>query len=106
MEKPKDRQSARRAIRAIWVLEGHTIDGMRLTAIAEQLGTSLPNALRDLETLHEEGVVERIPGREECWRLTPRIIQVSRETDIEFARLRRQIDEHETRYSRLARQGE
>lgn len=106
MEQSKDRQSTCRAIRAIWLLQGHTFDGLRLTAIAGQLNVSLPTALRDMETLQEEGVVERVPGREECWRLTSRIVEVSRETDIEFTRLHRQIEEHATRYSRIVRQGE
>ena len=95
-----DRQSARRALRAIWILQGHTLDGLRLTAIAEALKTSLPNALRDLEVLKEEGVTERIPGREDFWRLSPKIVQVSRATGEEFARARGKIDEFEQRYSR------
>lgn len=95
-----DRQSARRALRAIWILQGHTLEGLRLTQIAEGLKTSLPNALRDMGVLAEEGIAERIPGREEHWRLTPRIVQVSRATGEEFARARGKIDEFEQRYSR------
>lgn len=101
MTAPKqDRQSARRAIRAIWILQGHTLDGLRLTAIAEALKTSLPNALRDMGVLAEEGVAERIPGKEDHWRLTPKIVQIARATGEEFARLRAKIDEFEQRYSR------
>ncbi|WP_124837719.1 hypothetical protein [Burkholderia glumae] len=95
----QDRMSTRRAIRAIWVLQGHVVEGLRLKAIAEQLGTSMPNALRDLETLADEGVAERIPGREECWRLTPKIVQVSRATAEEFARHRAAIEVFEQRYN-------
>lgn len=95
----KDRLSTRRALRAIWVLQGHTVEGLRLKAIAEALDTSMPNALRDLETLRDEGVAERIPGREDCWRLTPKIVQVARATGEEFARHRVALDKHEQRYS-------
>lgn len=98
-----DRQSARRALRAIWILQGHTLEGLRLTAVAEALKTSLPNAYRDLCVLAEEGVAERIPGKEDSWRLTPKIVQVSRATGEEFARARGKIDEFEQRYSREPR---
>lgn len=101
MTAPKqDRQSARRALRAVLILQGHVMDGLRLTQVAEALGTSLPNAHRDLEVLAEEGLAERIPGRDEYWRLTPRIVQISRATGEEFAKLRARVDEFEQRYSR------
>lgn len=101
MTEPKtDRQSARRALRAIWILQGHVVEGLRLTAIAEALKTSLPNALRDMGVLAEEGIAERIPGNEGCWRLTPKIVQVSRAAGEEFARLHHKIDEFQQRYSR------
>lgn len=101
MTPPKqDRQSARRAIRALFILQGHVFDGLRLTQIAEGLQTSLPNALRDMETLADEGLAERIPGRDQSWRLTPKIVQISRATGEEFARLRGRVDEFEQRYSR------
>lgn len=96
----KDRQSARRAIRAQFVLQGHVVDGLRLKQVAEALETSEPNALRDLTVLQEEGIAERIPDREEFWRLTPKIVQISRATSLEFARLRERIDEFDQRYSR------
>lgn len=95
-----DRQSARRTIRILWILQGHVMDGLRLTQIANGLNTSLPNAQRDMEVLREEGVTERIPGREDCWRLTPKIVQIARATGEEFAKLRGRIDEFEQRYSR------
>lgn len=96
----QDRQSARRAIRAQFILQGHVMDGLRLKQIAEALDTSMPNALRDLETLADEGIAERIPGREECWRLTPKIVQISRATGEEFARHRARLDELEQRHTR------
>ena len=95
-----DRQSARRALRAIWILQGHVVDGLRLTQIAEALKTSLPNAHRDMGVLAEEGIAERIPGNKDCWRLTPKIVQVSRATGEEFARLINKIEEFQQRYSR------
>ncbi|MBO1856830.1 Rrf2 family transcriptional regulator [Burkholderia cenocepacia] len=99
MTERKDRQSTRRALHAMFVLKGHTLQGLRLKAIAEAIGTSMPNALRDLETLREEGIAERIPGREDCWRLTPQIVQLARATDEEFTRHRLELIAHENRYN-------
>lgn len=96
----KDRQSARRAIRLLWVLQGHVLDGLRLKAIAEAMKTNMVNALRDLEMLADEGVAERIPGKEDHWRLTPKLVQVARATAEEFARHRAKVDEFDQRYSR------
>ncbi len=101
MTAPKqDRQSARRALRVPFILQGHVMDGLRLKQIAEALNTSLPNAHRDMEMLAEEGIAERIPGREDCWRLTPRIVQVSAATGLEFAQEHERIAEFQQRYSR------
>ncbi len=99
-DQKKDRQSARRAIRIIWVLQGHTMNGVRLTQIANAIETSLSNAHRDLDMLADEGIAERIPGNEDCWRLAPKIVQVSRAAGEEFAKLRAKIEEFEQRYSR------
>jgi hypothetical protein len=50
--------------------------------------------------LAEEGVAERIPGRDEFWRLTPKLIQLARAHDEEMNRLRRRIEETDQRYTR------
>lgn len=96
----QDRQSARRALRAIFILQGHIFSGLRLTQIAGALKTSLPNAYRDMEVLAEEGIAERIPDQLDCWRLTPRVVQVSRATGEEFVRLINKVEEFQQRYSR------
>lgn len=99
--KNEQRQSARRAIRAIWVLQGHTFNGLRLKQITEALETTAATALRDLEMLADEGVAERIPGREDFWRLTPKLIQLARAHDTEMQRQRDAVDEFDQRYTRL-----
>jgi DNA-binding IclR family transcriptional regulator len=93
-------QSARRAIRLLWALQGHAFDGLRLIQAAELLGVSSPTALRDLQLLADEGVAERIPGNEECWRLTPKLIQLARAHDDEMRRMRARIDDIDQRYTR------
>lgn len=95
-----NQQPTRRCLRLLFLLQGHTLEGLRLKQLADALGTSSPTALRDLEVLADEGVAERIPGREEYWRLTPRLIQLAIAHQQELARYRARLDETEQRYSR------
>ncbi|GAA5784675.1 helix-turn-helix domain-containing protein [Chitiniphilus shinanonensis] len=94
---------ARRALQALWVLQGHSFDGLRLTQIAERLGDSLPVTHRLLHVMADEGVVERIPGRDDFWRLTPRLVQVARAHQDECHRLQAATEEFNQRYSRAPR---
>lgn len=94
-------ESVRRAFRIVWLLQGHAYDGVRLKQVAEALGATACTALRDLETLREEGVTERIPGNEDCWRLAPKLIQVARAHEMDVARQRQKIDDYHNRCTRL-----
>jgi DNA-binding IclR family transcriptional regulator len=93
-------QPVRRALRILFVLQGHTFDGLRLKQVADVLRATPSTVLRDLEVLQDEGLVERIPGRDEYWRLSPRLIQLARAHEQELARHRQRLDETEARYSR------
>ena len=94
------RQSDRRVLKLLWILQGHTLDGVRLKQMAEALGVSAPMALRDIAVLAEEGLAERIPGRDECWRLTPKLVQLARAHDDEMRRARQRLDDLDNRYTR------
>lgn len=94
-------QSLRRGIRLLWVMQGHSFEGLRLKQIADELGVTSCTALRDLEALADEGVVERIPGREEHWRLTPKIVQIARAHEEEVGRISGRLDQFNQRYTRL-----
>lgn len=94
------RGSARRAIRLIFVLQGHVADGLRLKQVAEAMQTTASTALRDLQALADEGVAERMPSNNECWRLSPRLVQVAVATQQEFARIHARTHELEQRYMR------
>ena len=100
MSKATTQQPARRALSLLFVLQGHTMEGLRLKQIADAIRTTPSTALRDLEVLAEEGIAERIPGRDEYWRLSPRLIQLSRAHEQELMRYRQRLDETEQRYSR------
>lgn len=90
----------RRAIRYLWILQGHSHQGIRLKQIAESINCHPSMALRDLETLAEEGMVERIVGREEHWRLTPKLVQLAFAHQDELQTLRRKVEEFDQRYTR------
>lgn len=93
-------QPTRRALRLLFLLQGHAFEGLRLKPLADALEATPSTVLRDLEVLASEGIAERIPGREEYWRLTPRVIQLARAHEQELARLRQRLEETEQRYSR------
>lgn len=94
------RGSARRALRLLFVLQGHVADGLRLKQVAEATQTTASTALRDLQTLADEGIAERLPGDDQCWRLSPRVVQIAVATQQEFARMRARTNELEQRYMR------
>lgn len=99
----KPLESVRRALKIIFLLQGHTFEGLRLKTVADHLQTTMATAHRDLATLADEGVAERIPGRDDYWRLTPKLIQIARAHDIEMTRLRSRVEEIDQRYTREPR---
>lgn len=101
MSSKRPLEAVRRAFKIVWILQGHAFDGVRLKQIAEALRTTPSTAYRDLETLAEEGVAERIPGKEDSWRLSPRLIQIARAHEQDVARLRQSIDDFNNRCTRL-----
>ncbi len=98
--KPLPAAPVRRSFRLVFALQGHAFEGLRLTQLAQQLGASAPTTLRDLEVLADEGIVERVPGREDFWRLSPRLIQVALAHQDEMAKLDQRISDFQRRYSR------
>lgn len=100
MSSAESQAPVRRALRVLFLLQGHAFDGVRLKELAASLEASPSTALRTLEVLQDEGIVERIPGRDEFWRLTPRLIQIARAHEQELARVRARLNETEQRYSR------
>lgn len=93
-------QPVRRALRLIFALQGHAFDGLRLKQLADSIKATPSTVLRDLEVLADEGIAERIAGRDEYWRLSPRLIQLARAHEQELARVRQRLEEAEQRYSR------
>ena len=101
MATEQKKQGPRRAIRLLWILQGHAFQGLRLKQIQEALQTTASTALFDLQMLADEGVAERIPGKEDFWRLTPKLIQLARAHEADFNEVRRKIEEYDQRCTRL-----
>lgn len=92
--------SLTRSWAAIEALAGFSFEGRRLKDIAEIVGASAPTALRDLQALEALGRAERVPGKEDHWRLSPRLIQLALAHQQELLRLNQKVSEFTQRYSR------
>lgn len=97
---PPVQSAVRRAFAIVFALQGQSFDGLRLATIAQAVRSSQPTTLRTLEVLADEGLAERIPGREEFWRLSPRLIQIAIAHQNEAQRLHRRVDEFNKNYTR------
>lgn len=86
--------------RVIEALSGHSFDGLRNKQVAEIVGQSAPTTFRDLRALEAVGWVERIPGQEEHWRLSPRLVQIAIAHHAERARLDQRVSDFNNRYTR------
>lgn len=89
-----------RAFALVDALIGHSRNGLRLRAIAAAVGQSEPTTLRDLQALAHLGYAERIPGNEECWHLTPRLVQLALAMQHEIAREEQKLADFSNRYTR------
>lgn len=98
--KAESNQGTRRALKLLFALAGRSFDGVNLTSLAASVDQSAPTTLRDLQVLHEEGLVERLPSRDTHWRLSPRLVQIAIAHNQELLRLQHQVDEFQQRYSR------
>lgn len=98
--KPLAAAPVRRAFRLVFALQGQAFEGLRLKQLADLTHNSMPTTLRDLEVLADEGIVERVPGRQDFWRLSPKLIQVAIAHQDEMRRLDQRVSDFQQRYSR------
>jgi DNA-binding IclR family transcriptional regulator len=89
-----------RTLALIEALAGNVMDGVRLAPLAAQLQQHPPTTFRDLQGLEALGYVERIPGRDDCWRLTGRICRIAHLHREEMARHRQRLDDIDRNYTR------
>ncbi|MGE4439574.1 helix-turn-helix domain-containing protein [Achromobacter sp.] len=90
-----------RAKAVIETLAGNNFDGLRNQQVANAIRASASTTLRTLEALEAVGWAERIPGKDERWRLSPRLIQLAIAHNAEVAREEQQLDDFRNRYSRI-----
>lgn len=95
--------SVARAFSLAEALAGHVVQGRRLKEIADVVRQLPSTTLKDLKGLESLGIAERIPGRDDCWRLTGRLVRIATHHRDELARWRAQLDEIDTNYSRTPR---
>lgn len=86
--------------RLLFALSGHSYRGLRLKQVAEAIGEPSSTTLRNLQKLEEDGLTERSPFDANCWRLSPRIVQIALAHQAEVAREEQALDDFRTRYSR------
>lgn len=101
MSEVKGSNNVRRSLKLIFILQGRSFQGLRLKQLSEAVDSTPSTTLRDLEIMADEGVVERIVGREDYWRLSPRLVQVAHAHADELARLNNSLSEFNQRYTRL-----
>lgn len=89
-----------RAFAIVWALQGRSFDGIRLKTLATLVDQLPSTTLRDLESLAEQGVAERMPNDKDCWRLSPKLVQVAIAHHSELARLQQQVADFTNRFSR------
>ena len=92
--------SVARALALIGALAGHVVQGLRLKEICDVVQQAPSTTLKDLYGLESLGWAERIPGRDDCWRLTDRPVRISNHHREEVARWRSQLDHIDANYSR------
>ncbi|HEY1035156.1 MAG TPA: helix-turn-helix domain-containing protein [Pseudoxanthomonas sp.] len=86
--------------RLLFALSGHSYRGLRLQQIADGIGESPATTLRNLQAMEADGLTERSPQDDKCWRLSPRVVQVATAHAQEVMREQRQLDEFNQRYTR------
>lgn len=100
MSAPLSNMATRRQLQLVMKLAGHSFEGLALATIARNVNQNAPVTLKDLQVLESEGYVERIPGRETFWRLSPRLVQVAIAHQAELSRLEQSVESFTNRYSR------
>lgn len=90
-----------RAKAVIEALAGQNFDGLRNQQVADAVRQSAPTTLRDLQALEAIGWAERIPGKDERWRLSPRLIQLAIAHQNEVSREEQRLADFSNRYSRI-----
>lgn len=90
----------RRAFDLVFALQGHVMHGLSNVQLAQMVRQSEATTIRDLQMLAELGLVERVPGQEKRWHLTPRLCQLSLAMQHEFAREQQRVDDTINRYTR------
>lgn len=100
MSAAQDHQQARTTLRVITLLFGREVTGLRPSEIAKGIQASPSVVTKLMAALEDEGYAERVPGREDAWRLGPKMVQGAIAHQRGLAEIQRQLNEVTQRYSR------
>ncbi|MCU7842172.1 MAG: MarR family transcriptional regulator [Candidatus Thiodiazotropha sp. (ex Troendleina suluensis)] len=89
-----------RSWRMARILTGQEFEGVRNGDLAKSLNVSPATITTDLKELEAEGVVERIPGLEDRWRMGPTVIQLFRTHTLGMEQHQALVAETYQRYTR------
>ena len=96
----KTQAQTRRAVQILLTLAGHEVRGLRTSEVSKSINVIASTTTRDLQVLMDEGVVERVPGQPDGWRLGPKLVQIGLAHINGMARIEHQIGEVKQRFSR------
>lgn len=88
-----------RILRVVLVMFADVVNGVSVTAVAKELGTNVPTALRDLANLQIAGLAEK-DDTTGLWRLTPRLPQQALKVLTSIDTAQRRVDEVRNRFTR------
>lgn len=100
MSAATDNAQVRRTLHTLTLLFGREVMGLRPSEIAKGIGESPSVVSRLMAVLEDEGYAERVPGREDAWRLGPKLVQGALAHQRGLAEIQRQLDETTHRFSR------
>ena len=101
MSDKQDQLQVRRTLRALTVLFGREVMGLRPSEIAKGIQESPSTVTRLMAAMEQEGYAERVPGREDAWRLGPKLVQGAIAHQRGLAEIQRQLNETTQRFSRV-----
>ncbi|MBI2397706.1 MAG: hypothetical protein HYV17_07900 [Xanthomonadales bacterium] len=97
----KVNNAQQRICQVLMVLAGQEEFGVAQSAIAKAVKSSDSRLFNDLRNLQHAGFVEQLENK--CWRLGPRLVQVSNAFHVGITRMKARALEIEQRYSREPR---
>lgn len=92
-------EAQQRILRALCLLAGNEVTGLKPSEIARLLGCSPAVVTRDMANLKQAGLAELVPETDR-WRLAPLVVQIALKHMAALERAETRLAETRNRYSR------